>query len=263
MPDWRHIPVRPRRVHPDGTGYERGLYTFDELPPVIANYIEYRFLQRADDLAYATLRKLLDGDLKLNQNEQSAWSRFIISLVHRSPEGIAHLKLRFGTEFRTEVEAFRGDYDARRTEGMPTFDEFIDNLSTADLQRMNVQVLQRVMDSQFLGAHLNSMRWTIVRFDETHRPLLTGDRPIVMTNGLNKEDSHLVLPISPKVLFLAANDQRQIDSVLQMAESAGLAQRMNNRIARQARKYVYAIGDAPLAFVAQRLGEKASWSPFE
>src|SRR5437764_7727637 len=49
MPHWRSIPLRPRLTHVDGTGYQRGLYTFSELAPNIANYLEKRFLQRADD----------------------------------------------------------------------------------------------------------------------------------------------------------------------------------------------------------------------
>jgi hypothetical protein len=84
-----------------------------------------------------------------------------------------------------------------------------------------------------------------------------------MTNGLNQVDSHIAMPIAARKLFLAANDERQVNHMINMAESAGLAQMINNRIARQARKYVYAIDDKPLPFVAARLGENASWSPFE
>src|SRR5205085_12392949 len=102
-----------------------------------------------------------------------------------------------------------------------------------------------------------------IRLNDSHHRLLTGDRPIVMTNGFNLPESHIVVPISPRTLFIAANDQRQVDHIGTMAESAGLAQMINNRICRQARKYVYGVDDGPLMFVASRLGEKASWSPFE
>jgi hypothetical protein len=74
---------------------------------------------------------------------------------------------------------------------------------------------------------------------------------------------NIMLPISPRMLFVAANDRRQIDRVGQMAEADGLAQRINNRIARQARKYVYAVDEKPLAFIASRLGDKTVWSPVE
>jgi hypothetical protein len=255
--------VKPRRVHPDGTGYERGLYSMNELPPALANYIENRFLQRADDLAFFALSKLVNEDLQFNQPTQSAWSRFIITLLHRSPEGIARLKLRMDAEFIQNVEEFRPEYEERRTAEMPTFDDFIAGLTPADLERMNIYVFQNVMDSQLLGAHLNAMKWSVIRFNDTHHRLLTGDRPLVMSDGLNNPDSHIMMPISPRALFVAVNDERQRRHLINMAESSGLAQRINNKIVRQARKYVYATDDGALPFVTARLGEKAKWSAFE
>jgi hypothetical protein len=38
---------------------------------------------------------------------------------------------------------------------------------------------------------------------------------------------------------------------------------MNDRIVRQARTFVYGTDDRQLRFVANRLGEKMPWSPWE
>ena len=70
-----------RRKLPEETGYELGLYTFDELPPAVANYIEDRFLKRADQLAYDALCKLLIGELDHGLDLRSAWSRFIVTTI--------------------------------------------------------------------------------------------------------------------------------------------------------------------------------------
>jgi hypothetical protein len=83
-----NIPVKPRMTHPDGTGYARGLYTFDTLPPAVANVLEQQFLQRADDLAYSAVRRLLENRFDFDDETRSAWSRFILTLLHRSPEAI-------------------------------------------------------------------------------------------------------------------------------------------------------------------------------
>jgi hypothetical protein len=107
------------------------------------------------------------------------------------------------------------------------------------------------------------MIWSLIKFDDSHHHLLTGDRPMVMTNGINRPNSYIVMPVSPRVLFVAANEQRVIDRIRDMAESAGLVQRLNNQLARQARRYVYAVDDTVVRFVAPRLGEKARWSPWE
>jgi hypothetical protein len=257
--------VVARRKYPDATAYERGLYTFNELSPAISDYIEQRFLQHADNLAYAVLLKLLEGNLNdLTRDMRSGWSRFIMTLIHRTPEGIKRLNVRFTDGFRAELEQFRPRYEAlRQSLPDPPFDEFVSSLTLPDLQQMSLHVLQRVMDSERTGTVLNGMIWCVITFDESHPLLLTGDRPMVMTNGIGHADSHLIMPISPRVLFVAANKQPQIDHLIRLAEGAGLAQRMNNRIARQARKYVYAVDEKPLQFIAPRLGEKAWWSPFE
>jgi hypothetical protein len=48
-----------------------------------------------------------------------------------------------------------------------------------------------------------------------------------------------------------------------MAKAGGIAQRLNNRMARQARRYVYGVDDSALQFIEPRLGQKAQWSPLE
>jgi hypothetical protein len=55
-----HKVVKPRRTYPDGTGYERGLYTFEGLSPSVADFLEQQFLLRADDGAYYALCHYLE-----------------------------------------------------------------------------------------------------------------------------------------------------------------------------------------------------------
>jgi len=64
--------VKPRRTHPDGTGYVRGLYTFDRLRPEDADLMEKDFLLRADDGASTVLRGFLSGQHNVNDIQRSA-----------------------------------------------------------------------------------------------------------------------------------------------------------------------------------------------
>jgi hypothetical protein len=57
-----HREVKPRRVHPDGTAYVRGLYTVPGIAPHLAEYIERRFLLKSDSAASDALRFMLSGD---------------------------------------------------------------------------------------------------------------------------------------------------------------------------------------------------------
>jgi hypothetical protein len=87
-----HDKVKPRRTSPSGTGYKRGLYTFDSLPPLVSNFIEQQFLLRADDLAHLALCDLIAGSADFDTDTRSAWSRFIMTILYRNPEAMARIK---------------------------------------------------------------------------------------------------------------------------------------------------------------------------
>jgi hypothetical protein len=254
------VPVKPRRTHPNGTGYVRGLNTFRILPPALADFLENRFLKRADDLASQALFRFLKDDVNVDMETMSEWSRFILTLLHRTPEAMERLTNQIVGHYPRYMEELRravntgdaGVIEASRVE-----------LSEERLARLKLQLLQMNMDSEFLGTALNRMQWAVIHFDEAHHLLLTSDRPIVMTNGLAHATSHIVMPISPRRIFVAANNRETVKDLHDMVEAGGMAQRLNNRMARQARRYVYGVDDSALQFIEPRLGQKARWSPFE
>ena len=84
-----------------------------------------------------------------------------------------------------------------------------------------------------------------------------------MTNGLAFDTSHIALPIAPDHIFVAANSDKEVSALKQLAESGEMAKVLNDRMPRQARKYVYSTDDRQLRFIENRLGEKAAWSPIE
>ena len=84
--------VKPKRVHPDGTGYVRGLYTVPRNEPIVAEFIEKEFFRITDLKASDVLRMLRTGQpIEWNSDNRSAWSRFIISLMIRSPDYVARM----------------------------------------------------------------------------------------------------------------------------------------------------------------------------
>jgi len=117
--------VKPRMTHPDGTGYVRGLYTFGDLPPGTADFLEQRFLLRADDRAYAALCLLLADNVDFDNDTKSAWSRFLMTLFHRNPERIAHLKTSLTTNLPAELEKYRPTYEARGFSAALNFEDFL------------------------------------------------------------------------------------------------------------------------------------------
>src|SRR5580700_5926749 len=67
--------VKPRRTHPDGTAYVRGLNTVPGMAPEDADFLETYFFKKTDDDAAGALRILLaEHPWKFTDKEQSGWS---------------------------------------------------------------------------------------------------------------------------------------------------------------------------------------------
>ncbi len=79
--------VKARPTSPEGTGYVRGLNVMKGLPPESAEQFETVVMRNVDSLAADALRQLLSGDedLKWAPKPRSAWTRFLVSLLLRTP----------------------------------------------------------------------------------------------------------------------------------------------------------------------------------
>ncbi len=257
--------VRHRMTYPDGTGYVRGLYTFDGLPPEAADFLETKFFMQADTHASDALDQLLAHKVDLIEPYKSAWSRFIMTLVYRNPEAIARLRHIVLNGLPTELEEYRTLWE--RTQSNPgslDFDAYKSEFADRNRQQVTLILLRTVMDSQQVGGLISSMRWAVLTFKQARYSLLTSDRPYAMTNGIGKEDGHIVLPISPTTIFIAARNQRTMQQILALCndENVRMDEKLNDLIAKQSHRYVYATNAAQLGFVSTRLGQKQKSTPF-
>ena len=111
--------VKTRPTSPSGTGYVRGLYRMDDIDPNVVNAIEILFLKPSDGLAAEALQCFLEEREFPNSGPmRTSWSRFMLSLMIRYPEAVAHMKIRL----RANVEKM---YEQTRKPDEPaTFAEF-------------------------------------------------------------------------------------------------------------------------------------------
>jgi hypothetical protein len=146
--------VRPKRVHPDGTGYVRGLYAIDGLPPETANVIETKFLKPADGLASDALRAFIDDQPFAKPAQmRTSWSRFVMSLMLRYPESIDEMK----RQLRENVQ--RAYAETRKETDPPTFEKYEAVQGTSELARVHGKLLMDLMqDSRTLLSKV-SLKW--------------------------------------------------------------------------------------------------------
>jgi hypothetical protein len=260
----RHKGVRARMCHPAGSGYMPGLYTISDVAPEIADHTEKVFLQSVDAGAAEALRRMCLPEPALWTSElKSDWIRFVMSLMHRSPERVAYLKRKVEAEYPKLLEEFRVNYSTRRQPGDPdTFEEFEAKMAPNPSGRASAVLLQMLMNSERVGEHIGGMRWHVLTLGNPPEPFLTSDRPVIMTNGLTGPDAHLALPLSPNHLFLAVNDDRVLRTV-QAMDPREVLNNVNNKVCVQAKKYVYGKDSSQLPFVEPRLGQQLASTPLE
>jgi hypothetical protein len=193
--------------------------------------------------------------------DRSSWSRFIISVMMRNPEYIARVASEV-LGFYAEPENSEKYRELRRPDDPQTFEEYLAKSTYHPAGRMNARTLQTVIDSPRMGGHLNQMRWSVVTFKKERHTLLTSDRPIIMTNGMAKPEDHLVLPIGPRTLFIATNNI-ETENKIRTIDAGTMMTQVNDRVASQARKYVYGADNKQLRFVEYRLGRRWPSTPLE
>jgi hypothetical protein len=256
--------VKPRRVHPDGTGYERGLYTIPRNDdPRVSEYVEREFLKVTDNAAASVLQMFRTAkEIVWTTHSRSGWSRFIVSLLVRNPEYVRRLAAEVIGFFDPNNTEVNDRYRAiKRPDDPESYAEHIARTGHP-AGRASAIAVQTLIDSPLMGGRLNRMRWSILRFNSTSRTLLTSDRPIIMTNGLLGPSDHLALPIGPRTVFVAANTE-QTEHMLRSWNPDELITHVNDRVASQARKYVWGVDDAHLHFVEDRLGRMEPSTPLD
>jgi hypothetical protein len=262
----RYQGIVPRPTYPDGTGYVRGLYTIPDVPPDQAEVIETKLMSSVDNWASKALERMLqDGDSvgRLEEHEALGWCQFLYSLIVRNPEHLELIRQKLG-ELRPDVlEGLRGRYDQIRKAGDPeTFEQYKENFARAPITVPPPRVLPNLINSRRVVKAIASMKWATHTVRSAEHSLLTSDRPVIVTNGLIKPDAHIVIPMSPRRLFIAAKEDEVLLRITSLS-SDELVEIANNKVAEQASKYVYGVDDRQIRFVANRLGRRVRSSPLD
>lgn len=235
-------------TYPAGTGYEHGLHS----EPV------EQWLKLVDQRASDVLEILLDGRDKsaLNCDQKSAWSRFLMSLVRRNPEKVASISGVVDSQIEARLVELQVQYGALQgPTDPPTFDEYKAARVPLIRDTMKAEALTTIIDSPVVGGAINQMFWEVATLSQLKPCFLTSDRPIVMTNGIAYPTAHLILPISPRSVFIATNTSLHLEHLRTAIRDGAMISHVNHVVASQAKKYVYFVDDSRLDFVEARLSK--------
>jgi hypothetical protein len=152
----KHDKVIAKPVGPRATGYEQRLYSFPELPPDAAYFLEAVFFNYADRVAADAVRNHLSAAPSPWTTELiSAWSRFVIALHLRHPDAMPELRAAAKSVWDGGGDTYQTQYEAiRKPEDPPTFDEYLAVRDPLTAIKVSVNMIVKAFDNEILGKHL-------------------------------------------------------------------------------------------------------------
>lgn len=250
--------VIDRKVFPKGIGYEFELYKINAEGIAHPQQVEERYFKPVDSLAADVLQKfeLVGNGISWNARNRSAWTRFLLSLLLRAPEDVEVLRGIWQTEYLTFSEGEEEEY--RRSKGVndpPTFFEWVKLRPASELEVSFHRAYLKLLDNEKIGEFINGMVWRVIRVPENAYPLLTSDRPLIRTNGLDTNQGHIVLPIGPKLIFIAAAN-RNIANVIEKIKINRLVKEINRQVSASAVRFVVSDSIHQFEFIKKHFAKR-------
>jgi hypothetical protein len=226
--------VANRRA-PAQTGFVYGLYELPGTSPEQVEAIERGFMQLVDSKGATAMALLEQQDPRFQHDAslRSAWTRFVMSLLMRTPESISAFREGYAKEWARVSK--RGGHDPE------------------SIEREALGLAIALMTHGGVEGLLDKMIWTVLT--PTIGQFMTSDRPVYMTETLSEDDAFYFIPLSPQRALLAT---RERSTLLKFAQ-ADLSQRvdaMNMLIVGQAERFVYATGDERQSFISEHMGTR-------
>lgn len=239
---------------PDGTGWQKDLYKVEGVALELAQHFERTFMHMVDTEAAQSMQNFIAGNMDVPVKERDAWIRFLLSLLFRNPEAVAEFKEHVLTLYRESFRRLRENYaELRPPDFPPTLEEFDARTDRNAGAIAASNFLQQLMNLEGIANRLARMRWGRLNLWRSRHTLLTSDRPQCLPMHFKTASVALVLPISPRIAFAAAENDAALQKLAQ-GDHTAMALQINKQVVSQARQYVWALDDSALSFVRKHIG---------
>lgn len=247
--------ISAKAVSPAEIGYEEFLYETPGLPPEKAQQVEQYFMSPLDSLAAAAHQLLLAGKIEgMPQKDRSAWSRFIMSLWFRTPDGLAYYKEAMGHVLKARDEPLEAQYQKRRKEGYPeSLQAAIEQLGRGFVENAAMTILRRLSDDPKHGLTMNNLSWFVIETVEGPEFLISDAALMTSDAGIFSERGYMTLPIAPRKLFVAVKAEAVGDQI-RAIPCGDLIAIHNSAVVRYASRFVGATDRSQEAVIRETFG---------
>ena len=142
--------------------------------------------------------------------------------------------------------------ETRDPHGPQTIQEFVDITLPAAASMDAAGMLVDIIDNDRVGPTIFGMKWILVDLPDSKYELLTSDRPLVRPMGFDNPQAYLVLPLSPRKLWLAAHTDYYKRNLMNV-DQAAVVREINKAVVSQAREFVWGTDASQLSFVKKHM----------
>ena len=246
-----------RRLVPDATAHEPHLNSLVDMPPERTADFEKDLARHVDAPGAKAIQQVISGDGKLTDAEFNYLIRFILALRYRTPEVIRHLRHDTPSSFREMIENAQDEYgQIRQGNDPPTSLEFLDkHKHPSYLKNIGFTLAAKLIFEPKRGRELTEMEWFLRDTSASSRPVLTSDRPLIMRNMLQRTNSMVLLPLSPKHVLIGCRDAENVMLKIDDGGTTAFVKIVNGLVVGQAKERCYGTTLALQSFVERRLGK--------
>ena len=259
------------RKNAESAGREPGLYAIRTGPN--PNVVEEQYLRDLDTRAARVHQKFVaPSSVPITKDDREVWSRFIVSMLLRTPDMIEHVRERGRNVLMAQIEKDPEEYEKLRQGTDPaTLRQLFEVLFPHMPHDFGVFTLPQLVESQLMNTALLGSYWRVIGIPQMiPRALIIGDRPLIYRGRM--ADSYLMaLPISPTRVFYSFN-HRKTGDILQQIGPIRILRSINTEQIWQSKRHVFARDDSeakrvhkhfaqmPAAFKAEHRPTSKRWA---
>ncbi len=243
------------RRSPKAVGYEDHLYSAsDSLPTPEPAALETRLMSPLDNLGKTLVDKLI-ANKRPSEEERWLWAGVLAMLLARTPEKIDLIK-QTGTHIvEKEFATGQTEYESlREAEDPESFMEWVESRFPGLRENFGLMSLPRVL--KFDGVRkIKELVWHTLEFPESCDTLLSSDRPLVLSGGIDDPDSIVAIPLGPRNAFIGFRRGSRAQAALTRQGPPVIAKVLNQSVVGQAKQEAYCLNqsDAPASFYQTHL----------
>lgn len=244
----------------EGTCSADNFYTKNtelSFPKSLDEYLQKKF----ETPGAIVVKKIVEAkSLDISPEDKKVFSELVISFFYRNPTAIAKAKDEFSKlylEYLKDTKTRKRVYIDQ--DGIPfTRDEITPDLYDMDVwQNGHIDYIERLLNPEGNPYNFNAlmdMKWALKTINVPTANLILSDIPTI-TIGQTAEGGGVILPLSPKIAFIASGSDEWFAETLGMQDLEFIFQ-MNMRSAAQSANYIVSVDKESLLPYDGILGAK-------